>query len=109
MNSKLISAEEVHKKDMKSAQYRAEWERSALAREVSELLVGYRVKHNISQTELAKRLGTGQAKVSRLESGEHTPNLQTLKKIATALEIDLKIVLHSDKDSAGHKEVLLAA
>lgn len=107
--SKLIPAEEVHKKDMQDPEYRAEWERTALAREVSELLVGYRVKHDISQTELAKRLGTGQAKVSRLEAGEHTPNLQTLKKIATVLEIDLTIVLHPGKGSSGNEEVLLAA
>lgn len=108
--SKLVSAKEVHKKDMKDPEFRAEWERTALARSVSELLLAYRVKHDISQTELAKRLGTGQAKVSRLESGTHTPNLQTLKKIATALEIDLKIVLRPDTQAdESHDEVLLAA
>lgn len=107
--SNLIPAEQIHKKDMQDPEFRAEWERTALAREVSELLVGYRIKHGISQTELAKRLDTGQAKVSRLEAGEHTPNLQTLKKIATALEIDLKIVLHPSNGAKGHEEVLLAA
>ena len=38
-------------------EFRAEWERTALARAVSVAIVRYRADHDLSQRELAERLG----------------------------------------------------
>jgi len=54
-------------------------------------IIDGRVKNNISQKELAKRLGTGQSAVSRLESGTYNPSYKFLQKLAKALETDLTI------------------
>lgn len=48
-----------------------------------------RIKKNISQTKLAAKTGMQQADVSRIESGKANPGLNTLLKIAKALDASL--------------------
>lgn len=71
--------------------YRREWERTALARAVAVKVIAYRAERSLSQTALAKRLGTSQPAVARLESGEHNPTFPTLLRISDALGIELAI------------------
>jgi ribosome-binding protein aMBF1 (putative translation factor) len=65
--------------------FRASWERTALARAVALALVGYRVKHHLTQTQLAEKLGMRQPQVARLEMGDHTPSLEMLQRLARML------------------------
>jgi ribosome-binding protein aMBF1 (putative translation factor) len=53
-----------------------------------------REKKGLSQRELAERVGTTQSAIARLESGNISPSLPTLDKIAYALgaEVNLRIV-----------------
>jgi ribosome-binding protein aMBF1 (putative translation factor) len=51
-------------------EFRAEWERTALARAVAIAIVRYRSGQSLSQRELADRLNTKQPQVARLELGE---------------------------------------
>ncbi len=48
---------------------------------------------NLSQMELAKRVGTRQPAISRLERGDGNININTLRRIADALDADLDISL----------------
>ena len=48
---------------------------------------------NLSQMELAKLVGTRQPAISRLERGDGNININTLRKIADALNADLDISL----------------
>ena len=57
---------------------RAEWDRTALARDVAIWLLRYRRDHKLTQKELADLLAWKQPAVARLESGEHEPSLSTL-------------------------------
>lgn len=50
-----------------------------------------RIEKKISQKTLAKRLGTGQSAVSRLERGLHNPSFEYLQKLAKALDSKLVI------------------
>ncbi len=50
-----------------------------------------RIEKNMSQEEFARKLGTNQSAVSRLESGTYNPSLKFLKKVAKALDTELKI------------------
>jgi ribosome-binding protein aMBF1 (putative translation factor) len=52
-------------------------------------IIDARIKKNISQKMLAKRLGTGQSAISRLESGTYNPTFKFAQKLARALETDL--------------------
>lgn len=47
----------------------------------------------LSQTELAGLVGTTQSAIARLEAGGRPPRIDTLLKIATALDCDLAVEL----------------
>lgn len=46
-----------------------------------------RERKGISQEELAFKVRVGTLTIERYESGEHIPNLQTILKISTALDV----------------------
>ena len=50
-----------------------------------------RIEKNISQKQLAKKLGTGQSAMSRFESGNYNPSYEFLQKLAKALDSELVI------------------
>lgn len=50
-----------------------------------------RLKRGISQKDLAKKIGTGQSAISRLESGKYNPTISFLKKISEALGSKLEV------------------
>lgn len=57
---------------------------------VSEIIKA-RIEQNMSQEELAKKIGTRQAHISRLESGDYNPSLKFLKRVAKGLGKQLHI------------------
>jgi len=50
----------------------------------------HRDAKGLTQVELAKRAGLGQAMISLLEQGDRKPSWQTICKIAKALEVGLE-------------------
>lgn len=69
-------------------------------------LVGQRVqilrkRKQLSQEELAGRIGIDTKSLSRLERGQHYPSLETLERIRVELDVDLKDFFDfEDKPSA---------
>lgn len=55
------------------------------------LLIKKRIEKGLTQAQLARKIGTKQSAISRLESGMYNPTLQLLSKLAKALDADLKI------------------
>jgi transcriptional regulator with XRE-family HTH domain len=49
------------------------------------------MRAGISQAELARRVGTTKSAISRLESGRHRPNVETLQRVAEAVGARLVI------------------
>jgi transcriptional regulator with XRE-family HTH domain len=84
--NELKSHREVVEQDLMTRPgYRAEMERTAVARAVATALVRYRAQHGLSQRGLAKVLGWAQPQVARLEIGEHNPSLETLSRLSIVL------------------------
>jgi transcriptional regulator with XRE-family HTH domain len=54
-----------------------------------ENLVRFRELKGWTQTELGKRAGIAPASVSHFETGQRTPSLETLVKVANALTVSL--------------------
>ena len=52
-----------------------------------------RIEGKMSQKDLAKKLGTKQSAISRLESGNYNPTLSFLKKLSSTLggKLEIKI------------------
>lgn len=60
-------------------------DKSDLAFEISEMVHEARVKAGLTQARLAKKIGTKQSSIARIESETTLPSLSFLKKIAEAL------------------------
>ena len=58
-------------------------------------LINARFKKNLSQKELAKRIGSRQPVISRLENMETHPTLSLLERISQALDTKLHIYFQS--------------
>lgn len=54
-------------------------------------MIRARIQKGLTQMELAKRIGTKQSVISRLESGRANPTVAFLKKFAQALNTRLEI------------------
>ena len=89
--SDLKTTEELHAGDLDDPEYRAEWERTHLAHEIALRVISYRVEHQLTQTELARRLGMRQPHIARLEAGEHEPSLAMLARLARVLDMEFHI------------------
>jgi transcriptional regulator with XRE-family HTH domain len=89
---RYLRAEDVLAEELRDPAFRAEWERTALARAVALRVLGYRVEHGLSQTALAQRLGLPQSAITRLELGEHTPSIETLRRLSDGL--GMEFLLH---------------
>ena len=62
---------------------------AALARQVAD----QRATRNLSQRELAELCGTTQSAIARFEAGTHPPRLDTLLRMAAALDCVLDVSL----------------
>jgi ribosome-binding protein aMBF1 (putative translation factor) len=82
-------------------EFRAEWERTVLARAVAVGIVRYRSEHDLSKRQLAERLGMNQPQVARLELGEVNPSMDTLMRIASRLRIEFTIEVRPAGTPAG--------
>ncbi|MDA2922548.1 helix-turn-helix transcriptional regulator [Patescibacteria group bacterium AH-259-L07] len=59
--------------------------------ELIQLIIEQRLKQGLTQAELAKKIGTKQSAISRLERGTYNPTVSFLRKIAEALGTELHI------------------
>ncbi len=94
--SELRTHQEILAEDLEDPAYRAEWERTRLAHEVAMKVIQYRIDHNLTQTELARRLGMRQPHVARLEAGDHEPSLTTLRRLAHVFGVEFHIEITSE-------------
>ena len=56
-----------------------------------EMLIKKRLQQKLTQAQLAKKIGTKQSAISRLEQGSYNPSLNFLKKVTEALNAELQI------------------
>ena len=74
-------------------EFRAKWERLAVARAIATIVTRRRTEMGLSQTALAKIVGVSQPVIARVESAEHNPTLETLVRLANALDIELELTI----------------
>ena len=75
---------DLHKKWMKEPKYRKAFE--ALEEEfvLASAIIDVRNRAGLTQHELARKMGTTQPVVARLESGRSRPSMRTLERLADA-------------------------
>ena len=89
--SDLKTSEEVLEEHLRDPDFRREWNRTALAHAVALKMLTYRTEQGLSQRALAQKLGMTQPQVARMELGEHNPTIDTLARLAQALDVEFVI------------------
>jgi len=82
---------DMHKKWMKEPKYRKAYE--ALEEEfvLASAVMDVRNRAGLTQEQLARKMGTTQPVVARLESGRTRPSMRTLGRLAEATGSSLRI------------------
>lgn len=84
---------ELKKRLMHNSEFQKEYEKADAEFAIIEALVRARTKAHLSQSELAKRIGTTQSAIARLEGGGVSPSLSTLRRYAEATGTKLHVEL----------------
>jgi len=82
---------DLKKRLMDDPAFRQEYEKADVEYALIESLIRARTNAKLSQAELARRLGTTQSAIARLEGGNVSPTLSTLKRYAEATGAKLQI------------------
>ena len=93
MSNVSISFEEMKNDLLKDNEFKAEYEKLKPRYEAIEQIIKARKEQNMTQAELAKRVGTQKSNISRLESGNYNPSLDFLTKVSEALGKSLSVQL----------------
>lgn len=94
MKNRLIYTLEMDlEKRLKNPKFKKEWEDSETEYQLACKLIEARLKKVMSQRDLAQKVGTSQAAISRIESMNGNPSLSFLKRISAALGSKLQITL----------------
>lgn len=89
MSRRNIQHEDVFKRWIQDAEFRAEYEALEPAYQVACL----RIEQGLTQAELAEMIDTKQPSIARLESGKRDPRLSFLRRVAGALGCRLEVRL----------------
>ena len=70
---------------------------------LARLVITFRIDNDLTQEQLAALMETSASAISRLESGQHQPNLETLRKFA---DVSRRRLLVGFEDEVGHRELV---
>ena len=84
-----LTHDEFLTEQLQDPEFRKAWEESEPAYQLKRM----RIRRKLSQAELAKKVGTRQPSIARLESGYGINNLNFLRRVAEALDADVQIRL----------------
>jgi len=90
-NEMFIDFDEVLKEKLKNPKFKKLYDEYGRQLEISYQILQLRKKRKISQAQLAKKIGTKQSNIARIEAGQQNFSINTLKKIAEALNCQLKV------------------
>ena len=97
MTRKFIPVEESFARWRKDPEFMKEYDALEEQFARAKLVIDARAHADLSQAELAERMGTSQSAIARLESGRFKPSTRNLEKLAAATGMKLRIVLEPVK------------
>lgn len=88
---KFITHEELHRRLMKKPGFKKAYDDLELEFAIIDAMILARAKRGMTQAKLAKKLGTKQSAIARLESGRGNPTIAFVQRLANVLNLDLKL------------------
>lgn len=98
MSAKRRTARELHERWSESADYRVAYDALEEEFALADAFIRARAGADLTQREVAERMGTTQAVVARLESGRIKPSTRTLERFARATGTRLRIAFEPAHD-----------
>lgn len=90
---KLLSFDQYFKKSLKDPEFNELWVNSSAKYQLSRQIIKKRLENKMSQQDLAKKSGTTQAVISRLENSTFNPSLNLLERVSSGLGSNLILSL----------------
>ena len=94
MSKAGVKFEDIKARLMKDEEFKAEYEKLKPRYELITQIIDARNQLNITQEELALRVGTQKSNISRFESGAYNPSLDFVTKIARSLGKEIHITIN---------------
>ena len=76
---------------LENEEFKKEWDSIQPEMDIIRAMVDARISQNLTQKELAERVGMNQADISKLENGTRNPSLKVLKRLAEGMNMTLKL------------------
>ena len=86
-----MSLKEFKKKLMKDPEFKEEYEKLEFEFQVKRAMLDARISKNISNKDLAEKIGTKPANITKFERGSYKPSYEFLYGIVKALGNEVKI------------------
>ena len=91
VNKKATNYDKFEAELLEKPEIRKEYEALKPKYDMVRILIKRRSKLGLSQTELARIIGTRQPAISRLEKGDSNTTLSTLFRVTEALGLDISL------------------
>ena len=88
---KYYTVSELKKELFKNPKVKSAYEDLQPEFAIIQAIIDARVKSKMSQEDLARKMGTGQAVISRLENANASPSLSLIKRLANALNLKVEL------------------
>jgi len=79
---------------LKDPKFKKAWEESELEYRLAKQIIDARLRKDLSQRDLAYKIQSTQAVISRIETMSANPSLNLLKRISRALDTPLNLNIH---------------
>jgi len=93
MKYQPVPFNKVLTKALKNPEFKKEYDALELEYSIITQVLKKRLEKGLTQKQLAKKIGTKQSAIARLESGNSNPSIEFLEKIAKALDSKLQVSL----------------
>lgn len=88
---KLVDFDECLRKELKNPEFKRLYDYHGRQLEIAYQMLQLRKQKKMSQAQLAKKIGTTQSNVARMESGRQNFTIEILNKVAQAFNKELKV------------------
>jgi ribosome-binding protein aMBF1 (putative translation factor) len=90
-NQKVVDFQKYLRKKMENPRFKKHYNGYGKQLEIAYQILQLRKQKKISQIELARKLGTKQSNIARIEAGQQNLTTDNLQKIASVFNRELKI------------------
>jgi len=90
---KYINFRDYHNEQMRDPEFKKAFDSLEVEFQIIHDILRKRIEQDMSQKELAEKIGSDQATISRLEAGNFNPSIKFLKRVAEAVGGKLKVTI----------------